>query len=453
MGQAPFVLRSEKDFDFPSDATQEEKDEFLQNLPPVRLGGPPEPSVMDQRNWLDKSVDYLPGALGALGGYAGGTKRTVPGATLAALSQAGGEGLRQTVRAMQGRTDEYPETVSGRVARMAEAGALGGSMELGGRGIIGGLKWLAPRMMRGALGAQTPVRKSFPDVNLEQAALDINAIPGSARSLERVQQEGVEGAARLRNDLRAIDIASGNAPVATYDDAVSVLRGRAPDARMAARGGATEELEAVKAGVRKVTGMRSRPLNAEETFVAKQAHQRAAQAAYRAKAGASAEAGAEVSSDLAQGIVAALRSKHPEIAASLLKQQESMALTRAMENAQPRTSLLRNIIGTAGGAGAAAAMYGATGDALSAIATGVAVPTLTNLVSSPASLARMGITSKYGAQAMQSVGARIPDAVLRKQLQDAINVQMGKVVMINGQPKLVTKVNKDDTFEAVSVNR
>jgi hypothetical protein len=35
----------------------------------------------------------------------------------------------------------------------------------------------------------------------------------------------------------------------------------------------------------------------------------------------------------------------------------------------------------------------------------------------------------------------------------AAPVQMGKVVMINGQPKLVTKVNKDDTFEAVPVNR
>ena len=35
----------------------------------------------------------------------------------------------------------------------------------------------------------------------------------------------------------------------------------------------------------------------------------------------------------------------------------------------------------------------------------------------------------------------------------AAPVQMGKVVMINGQPQLVTKDNKDDTFEAVPVKR
>lgn len=384
-------------------------------------GGPPSPSVMDERGIVDRAVDYLPAVLSTLSGFAGGTKRTLPGVALSGLGAAGGEGIRQTIRAVQGRTNEYPSTPKGQLSRMGAAGAVGAGTELGGRGIVGGLKRIvAPTFMRTALGAQTPVRKGFPDVNLERAALEARAIPGNAKSLARVQQAGERGAATLRNDLKVADIASGNAPVATYDDAVSVLRRRAPDARMASRGGAPEELNAVKAGLRKVAGIKRRPLNAEESFVAKQAHQKAAAATYKAAAGAEGEAGAEVSGDLAQGIVNALKSGHPEIAEKLLKQQESMALTRAMENAQPRTPLLRNIMASTAGAGTGLAVLGTTGNPLTALAAGVAVPAATHLFSSPGSLARMGIASDAGARVMQGAGVRLPDAMVRKQLLELI---------------------------------
>ena len=384
-------------------------------------GGPPSPSVMDERGMVDRAVDYLPAALSTGMGFLGGTKRTAPGAALAGLGGAGGEGLRQTVRAMQGRTDEYPDTAAGQLRRMGESGAVGATTELGGRAVIGGLKRLAPSFMRSAFGAQTQVRKAFPNVDLERAALDARAIPGSARSMNAVQQAGEQGAATLRNDLKVIDIASGNAPVASHADAVSVLRRRAPDARMGARGGAPAELNAVKEGLRQVRDMRGRPLNAEETFVAKQAHQRAGAAAQRSQAGAEAEAGAEVSSDIGQGLVAALKAKHPEIAAQLNSQQGLMALERAMANAQARTPLLRTIASNTAGAGAGAAIYGATGDPLSALLAAAAVPAVTHAVTSPASLARMGITSDAGARMMQSAGARIPDALLRKQLLELLS--------------------------------
>lgn len=388
--------------------------------PPGGDGGPPSPSVMDERGIMDRAVDHLPAALSAFGGFVGGTTRTLPGVALSGLGAAGGEGIRQTVRALQGRTDEYPPTPEGQLSRIGAAGAVGAGTELGGRGVIGGLKRMAPIFMRAAFGAQTPVRKGFPDVDLERAALDARAIPGNARSLDRVQQAGEQGAASLRNDLRVVDIASGNAPVATHADAVSVLRQRAPDARMAARGGAPEELNAVRGGLRRVAGMRRRPLNAEESFVAKQAHQKTAAATYKAAAGAEGEAGAEVSGDIALGIVNALKAGHPEIAAKLIKQQEAMALTRAMENAQPRTPLMRNIVANTAGAGAGLTVLGTTGSPLAALTAGVAVPAVTHLLSSPGSLARLGITSDAAAQAMQSTGARLPDALVRKQLLELI---------------------------------
>ena len=412
------LLDSDNDVSF---LTPEEKRRMVALATPKSDGGPREPSVMDERGMIDKAVDYLPAALSSVMGFAGGTKRTAPGAALAGLGAAGGEGLRQTVRAMQGRTDEYPDTAAGQLRRMGESGAVGATTELGGRAVIGGLKRLAPSFMRSAFGAQTQVRKAFPNVDLERAALDARAIPGSARSMNAVQQAGEQGAATLRNDLKVIDIASGNAPVASHADAVSVLRRRAPDARMGARGGAPAELNAVKEGLRQVRDMRGRPLNAEETFVAKQAHQRAGAAAQRSQAGAEAEAGAEVSSDIGQGLVAALKAKHPEIAAQLNSQQGLMALERAMANAQARTPLLRTIASNTAGAGAGAAIYGATGDPLSALLAAAAVPAVTHAVTSPASLARMGITSDAGARMMQSAGARIPDALLRKQLLELLS--------------------------------
>ena len=412
------LLDSDNDVSF---LTPEEKRRMVALATPKSDGGPREPSVMDERGMIDKAVDYLPAALSSVMGFAGGTKRTAPGAALAGLGAAGGEGLRQTVRAMQGRTDEYPDTAAGQLRRMGESGAVGATTELGGRAVIGGLKRLAPSFMRSAFGAQTQVRKAFPNVDLERAALDARAIPGSARSMNAVQQAGEQGAATLRNDLKVIDIASGNAPVASHADAVSVLRRRAPDARMGARGGAPAELNAVKEGLRQVRDMRGRPLNAEETFVAKQAHQLAGAAAQRSQAGAEAEAGAEVSSDIGQGLVAALKAKHPEIAAQLNSQQGLMALERAMANAQARTPLLRTIASNTAGAGAGAAIYGATGDPLSALLAAAAVPAVTHAVTSPASLARMGITSDAGARMMQSAGARIPDALLRKQLLELLS--------------------------------
>lgn len=391
---------------------------YIQKYTPPDAGGPPSSSVMDDRGILDRAVDHLPAALSSVMGFAGGTRRTAPGMALAGLGAAGGEGLRQTIRSLQGRTGEVPDTTGGQLTRMGTAAAVGAGTEGGGRAVIGGLRRMAPSFMRSALGAQTSVRKGFPDVNLEQAALDARAIPGSARSLARVQQAGEQGAATLRNDLKVADIASGNAPVATYDDAVSVLRRRVPDARMAARGGAPDELNAVKAGVRKVEGMKTRPLNAEESFVAKQAHQKSAAATYKAAAGAEGEAGAEVSGDLAAGIVAALKAAHPEI--DFLKQQESMALTRAMENAQPRTPLLRNIMAGAAGVGAGAGVYGATGDPASALLAATGGPMAMHMLTSPGSLARMGITSAAGARIMQSAGMRLPDEMVRKQLLDLV---------------------------------
>jgi hypothetical protein len=224
--------------------------------------GPPEPSVMDERGIVDKAADFLPSIGGAVTGFLSRAKGTPVGAIASGAGAAVGELGRQGIRLVQGRGDEVPDTLPDALKRAGKIGLMNAAQEAGGRMVIGGLSRVAPKFMRGALGAQTQVRKDFPDVDLDQAAVNARVIPGSAKSLRKVEQTGAQHAARVRNNLRVEDIKSGNAPVAGYDDAVSELRKRAPDARMAARGGATDELEAVKGGVRKVQGMKSRPLNA-----------------------------------------------------------------------------------------------------------------------------------------------------------------------------------------------
>jgi hypothetical protein len=389
--------------------------------------GPPEPSVMDERGIVDKAADFLPSIGGAVTGFLSRAKGTPVGAIASGAGAAVGELGRQGIRLAQGRGDEVPDTLPDALKRAGKIGLMNAAQEAGGRMVIGGLSRVAPKFMRGALGAQTQVRKDFPDVDLDQAAVNARVIPGSAKSLRKVEQTGAQHAARVRNNLRVEDIKSGNAPVAGYDDAVSELRKRAPDARMAARGGATDELEAVRGGVRKVQGMKSRPLNAEETFVSKQGHQKTAAAAYRAKPGAEGEFGAEVSDDIARGLNAPLRNKFPQYAEDMQKAQEMIALERALFNAAPRTSLLRDSMGGAAGAGAGLATLGATGDPLTSAAMGIGTVLANRALTGTGALGRYALAADGMSKVMQGPGARVPDAITRQMLLE--------LLMGNGQDK------------------
>ncbi|MDP3703683.1 MAG: hypothetical protein Q8R78_04790 [Candidatus Omnitrophota bacterium] len=177
-------------------------------------GGPPSPSVMDERGMLDKAVDFLPAALSTAGSLVGGSRKTIPGMALAGLGAAGGEGMRQTVRSLQGRPEQVPDTAGGQVARMAEAGAVGAGVEGGGRGIVAGLGRFAPAAMDAALGAQKVVRRNYPTVDLKRVALSkggglATPFPAkdiTARTMAAHAAVPASGAAADAGGARAIDV-------------------------------------------------------------------------------------------------------------------------------------------------------------------------------------------------------------------------------------------------------
>jgi hypothetical protein len=398
--------------------SQEERLRLVKITDPV-IGNPADsPSVMNDRSITDRVIDHLPSIGGALGGFIG--KTPVAGTVAAGAMGAGGEIARQVIRAGQGRLNEIGNSAEEGIARVGAAGALNAGQEAGGRAVMGGLRRIAPVFMRNALGAQTQVRKDFPDVDIDAAAIRERVVPGTKSAFRKVSERGAQHAATARNNLRVEDISSGNAPVVGYDDAVSELRKRVPDARMAARGGESAQLDAVKGGVRKLQGLKRRPLNAEESFVSKQSHQDAAKAAYAAKIGARGDADAAVSGSIAQGMNAKLKEQFPQHAPDMQKAQEMIALERALFNAAPRTSLLRNAMAGAAGAGSAATVYGVSGDMGSAALAGAAVPLAVGALTSPSAMGRYGIAADMASQAMQGPGARIPDALVRQQLLELL---------------------------------
>jgi hypothetical protein len=391
--------------EFPDGTSQADMEAALRDVPPMEepdadAGGPPSESVMDERGMIDKAVDYLPSVMGTIGGYAGGTKRTPTGAALSGISAAGGEGIRQTVRAAQGRMDEVPDTTGGQLARIGKVGALNAAGEVGGRyagrKIIEGLRAIAPAAMHSALGAQTAVRKAFKNVDLDQVALREGAVV--PRDAPRIASEAAQSAVALRDNLRA----AGNAPVTGYDDAVSELRKLVPDARAAARGGSPEQLAAVKETLRELRGLKQRPLNAEETYVAKRAWQDKAKSAYRAQPGARAAVDPEVSKRVAQGMNATLKTANPQYAKDALRQQEMIALERALFNAAPRTSVLRDALGTAAATASGVGAGMATGNPLAGLGAGAATLIANRLTTSPTALSRFGLAANRMAPVLNS---------------------------------------------------
>lgn len=390
-----------------------------------RRGGIPERSLIGDRTWGDTAIDALPALVGTAAGFYGGTKLTPSGVALSAAGTAAGEAARQGIRYAQGRTQEYPATAQDAALRIAEAGAIGAGSEIGGRKVISGLKWIAPKLMRSALGAQTEVRKAFPGINLDQAAVDARLIPGSARSLARIERMGEEGAQNVRARLRTIDAASGNAPVAGYDDAVERLRGTVShspvrDARMMARTARPERLEAIQQIMRDLRPMKGRPVGAEETYLGAREHLKFANEALRAKAGATGSAQSEAAQEVGLSLSQTLKKAHPEMGNALRKQQELIALERAMFNAQPRTPLLRNVLAASAGGATGAGVMAGGGDPLTAIAAGVLPMIATHAVSAPGALARYGIAADLASRTLRHPLSRIPEALLRKQLLQAL---------------------------------
>lgn len=80
------------------------------------------------RDWIDKSLDLLPSAMGIAGAAMGSGLGSIP---LAAVGAAGGEGIRQTVEALRGRPDNEPQRTTGEAVKGIAKSAAGFEGALG----------------------------------------------------------------------------------------------------------------------------------------------------------------------------------------------------------------------------------------------------------------------------------------------------------------------------------
>jgi hypothetical protein len=405
--------------------------------------GPQEPSVVSQRGIVDKAVDWLPSVGGTVGGYLSRAKGTPFGAVVSGLGAATGEVVRQGIRLAQGRGDEVPDTFTDAMKRAGTIGMTNAAQEAGGRKLIAGLSRIAPKFMRGALGAQTEVRKSFPDVDLDKVAVRERVVV--PRDAGRVAQLAESNAAWLRQNLKA----QGPQHVVSYDDAISELKRMVPDARSAARGGRPERAQALSEAtgeLRRVrdsggvhvtrtpipqavstgTGWGPQPtsvtpqlvrtvrqpggLSAEDAYVASRDWASKGKGALQAKPGARGTADAEAANAVRLGMSTGLKRRVPQYADDVARQQELMALERAMFNAAPRTSILRDTIGAATGVGAGMT----AGDPVTGALIGAGTMAVNRAVTSPAALSRYALGSDALARGMGTGYARVPDAMVRQ---------------------------------------
>ena len=148
---------------FPDGMSEQDMARALATLPPADTSdqGPPSPSVMDERGFADKAIDWLPSVAGTIGGWvspSGKAKRaaTGKGDLVGAAASGGmaaiGELGRQAMRLAQGRGDEVPDTPGDALLRVGRVGLANAAQEAGGRKLVAGLTKIAPKLMGAALG-------------------------------------------------------------------------------------------------------------------------------------------------------------------------------------------------------------------------------------------------------------------------------------------------------------
>lgn len=354
--------------------------------------GPPEPSVMDERGYIDKAVDWLPSVGGAVGGFLGG-KKTPIGIAAAGVGGALGEGARQGIRLAQGRGDEVPDTAGSALKRIAVAGGVNAGQELGGRALIGGLSRIAPAFMDAALGAQKVIRKKFPTVDLPRVALRERAVMGSDKTATKIAGRATAATAAKNVAARQADAAGHEITLQDVMPDLHKLRTKLIQARD------TEGLAALDDYITRTKTELAQPMSITESLARKESKQASAAGTLQGSPnpkGAGIEK--QASNREQKAITRTLHdnARAPGVGPALTKSQELMALEMAAKNVpSPR------------------------------ITSQLSVPTyaLRRTAASSPMLSRYGIAADVSAQAMQGPGARVPDALVRQMLLELLNQQ------------------------------
>lgn len=95
-----------------------------------RLSAPPAPV---EKGWGETITDALPTIGGMAGSFMGGSKASPIGMALAGVGGAAGEAYKQVADSIRGDFSEVPETMGGRLTKIAKEGLTQGGLEAGGR--------------------------------------------------------------------------------------------------------------------------------------------------------------------------------------------------------------------------------------------------------------------------------------------------------------------------------
>ena len=162
--------------------------------------------ITGPRPLIDRALDVLPVVGGAVGGAIGGAGGSafglgfggVPGAVGgASFGGATGEALRQTARRVMGRETE-PASAGEAAGDIARSGAAQGAVELGGAGIVRGLRAIAPQLYGAALRPSPRLAKEY--AGLTERGLAERQIVGTKGSVEKTFGK-VRASRRTASDL------------------------------------------------------------------------------------------------------------------------------------------------------------------------------------------------------------------------------------------------------------
>lgn len=355
-------------------------------------GGPPSPSVMDERGILDRAVDHLPAVGGTLGGIFGG-KKTLTGAAASGGGAILGEGARQLIRLAQGRGEEVPDTPTDSLLRMAKIGGLNAAQEAGGRILIDGLTQIPRKIMNAATGAQKALRQKYPTIDIDEVAIREGAVMGSPRSTARIRGESTAANAAIQPAGKAAEVQGKNVVEADVLGDLQALRDRFVRARM------PDKVAALDDYIAEIKAQYQGGIPTSDALIRNQELQATASSALPSspdprRAGIEKRAaGAE-----SKGVTRTLHDpqRSPGVGPTLERAQEMKALKQAMENV-PRPRL--------------------------ASVTDAPLYALRRTAASPPMLSRYAIAAdRMGQMAQTPLGAsgRIPDEMVRRLLEELL---------------------------------
>lgn len=286
----------------------------------------------------------LPTIGGMAGGLVGGSRSNPIGMLLAAIGGSGGEGIRQTLAAMDGRWDDLPPDAQSQVAAILAEGVKQGGLEGVGRYVMGPVMKLFGRAMyRSALKPPVAVRREFGGKEVADTLVDagvpITRSGAGGAKVEGLLRDAGQDTARTIADAEA----NGAVPVPMRAVVGALKKTRESVADRAVRGPAMDEVQAFRDAA---LAENPKFLPVSRAQAMKQAEQGLAINAYKAEMRGAPVNSLETSmhEDLARGLREAIERRIPSIADKNKRTQDLIGALKAITAAEGRIAN-NNIIG------------------------------------------------------------------------------------------------------------